>query len=212
MEGQTDPNLRQLLDEMEQIWRAVDPTLPDDLAPGLSPQELDEITAPLGLRLNRDAKTWYGWHNGTHTGHGRGCGATIGAYSASFIDAEIAAGEYRSNLAIAEHFADVFGSMGDAGWDPAWFPLCVTIGGTVINTDCSVTPPNPAPIRVRKKQFDQARRIIAPSLTTVVQQWLDLYRLGYYYWNADLQRWAFDDDSQSTPPPWLVDARAAGIA
>ena len=36
MESQTDPHLRKLLDEMEGIWRAVDPTLPDDLAPALS--------------------------------------------------------------------------------------------------------------------------------------------------------------------------------
>lgn len=212
MGSQTDPNLRQLLDEMEQIWRAVDPTLPDDLAPGLSPQELDEITAPLGLRLNRDAKTWYGWHNGTHTGHGRGYGATIGAYFGSFIDAEIAVREYRSNLAVAEDFAELFGSMGDAGWDPHWFPLWVSIGGDVISTDCSVPAAGSAPIRVRAKEFGEARRVIAPSLTVVIERWLDLYHLGYYYWNADHHRWTFNDSLTSPPPPWLRRARADGIA
>ncbi len=211
MESQTDPHLRKLLDEMEGIWRAVDPTLPDDLAPGLSPQELDEITAPLGLRLNRDAKTWYGWHNGTKTGHSQGYGAEIGAYFGSFIDAEIAVRVYHRKLAVAEEFAELCGSLGAAGWDPTWFPLWVTIGGDVVNTDCSVPPGVSAPVRIRVKDIDEPRRVIAPSLTEVVQQWLDLYRLGYYYWNTAHHRWTFNDSLES-PPPWLKRARATGIA
>ena len=34
------------------------------LEPGLAGEEMDALTAPLGLRLPTEARLWWGWHDG----------------------------------------------------------------------------------------------------------------------------------------------------
>jgi hypothetical protein len=36
----------------------------DHLQPGLSDEQMDELTAPLGLSLPVEARRWWGWHDG----------------------------------------------------------------------------------------------------------------------------------------------------
>lgn len=53
-----------LLEELALRWRQQGASIADLLRPGLSEEEMDELTDPLGLVLPREAKIWWGWHDG----------------------------------------------------------------------------------------------------------------------------------------------------
>ena len=36
------------------------------LAPGLTDQQIDTLTAPYGIDLPEEARVWWRWHNGRH--------------------------------------------------------------------------------------------------------------------------------------------------
>jgi cell wall assembly regulator SMI1 len=54
----------ELLEGLAARWRAQGMPIADALRPGLSDDEIDRLTAPLGLTLPREARTWWGWHDG----------------------------------------------------------------------------------------------------------------------------------------------------
>ena len=54
----------ELLDELEQRWRAQDAPIADQLQPGLSHAAMDALVAPLGLRLPDEPRVWWSWRNG----------------------------------------------------------------------------------------------------------------------------------------------------
>ena len=55
---------RHLLGELEVRWRAQEAPILERLTPGLSVEEIDAVTAPLGVRLPAEARLWWQWHNG----------------------------------------------------------------------------------------------------------------------------------------------------
>jgi hypothetical protein len=56
---------RDQLEALEAQWRAQGALIVDGLQPGLRDEEMDELTAPLGRTLPTEARTWWGWHDGT---------------------------------------------------------------------------------------------------------------------------------------------------
>jgi len=53
------------LDALEKRWSGLGLTeLLDHLEPGLTETAMDTITAPLGLRLPPELRTWFAWHDG----------------------------------------------------------------------------------------------------------------------------------------------------
>ena len=54
----------ELLEELEDRWRAVRLPVLDTLRPGLSREQMDAVVGPLGLELPPEAQVWWGWHDG----------------------------------------------------------------------------------------------------------------------------------------------------
>jgi hypothetical protein len=55
----------ELLASLEQRWRAAGALYLDEMAPGLTDEEINAIAAPLGFGLPEEARQWYRWHNGS---------------------------------------------------------------------------------------------------------------------------------------------------
>ena len=55
---------RAVLAELESRWQSQGAPIVSALRPGLSDDEMDRLTEPLGLSLPREAREWWGWHNG----------------------------------------------------------------------------------------------------------------------------------------------------
>jgi hypothetical protein len=55
-----------LLAQLEDCWRACGAPVADALRPGLTDDEMDALTAPLGIRLPAEARRWWGWHDGAN--------------------------------------------------------------------------------------------------------------------------------------------------
>lgn len=55
----------ELLEELEQRWRANGARIVDHLRPGLSDAEIDRIAADLPFSLPEEVRRWYRWHNGS---------------------------------------------------------------------------------------------------------------------------------------------------
>ena len=53
---------------MRDRWREDGAPTADALRPGLGDTEMDELTAPLGLRLPPEARTLWSWHDGAEPG------------------------------------------------------------------------------------------------------------------------------------------------
>lgn len=58
---------KELLEDPAARWRRQDMPIAGSLRPGLSDAEMDPLTEPLGIRLPREARTWWGWHDGAWT-------------------------------------------------------------------------------------------------------------------------------------------------
>lgn len=54
----------ELLQELHQRWRAQGAPIADALAPGIDDEQIERLTAPLGLRVSEEARVWWRWHNG----------------------------------------------------------------------------------------------------------------------------------------------------
>jgi cell wall assembly regulator SMI1 len=68
--GASDPVFltEDLLEQLAARWREQGMPIVESLRPGLSDAEMDELTQPLGVLLPREARTWWGWHNGADAG------------------------------------------------------------------------------------------------------------------------------------------------
>src|ERR1700712_5378996 len=65
-----------LLDELESRWRNANAAILGDLAPGLSDEQIDDLTLSVGLRLPEEARMWWRWHRGVDAGQAGFFGST----------------------------------------------------------------------------------------------------------------------------------------
>jgi cell wall assembly regulator SMI1 len=192
-------HLLTLLRDLEQIWREVgDVRTLAALRPGLSEAEVRARTAHLPAPLPPEAVVWFGWHDGGEAG--QGYGPRIGSSHMEFLTLEMALRQYAYQCDFAADFAAEYGdhedrpSLADAGWDPHWFPLFMSMSGSVAGIECSVND-EAAPIRVVAPSDTDKSAIDAPSLSDVVAGWIEMYRTGAAQWRDG--KW--DQDFSRTP-------------
>src|SRR4051812_43288504 len=58
----------ELLEAVRDRWQQDGAPTADALRPGLTDAEMDDLTAPLDLRLPPEARTLWGWHDGAELG------------------------------------------------------------------------------------------------------------------------------------------------
>jgi hypothetical protein len=111
---------RYLLGDLEARWRAQSAPIVERLTSGLTSEDIDAITAPLGVRLPAEARQWWQWHNGVPSAYGdRRVLRTIGGPYYEYIPLEEAATEYRQLREIAAAVASA-PRHADDFWHPSW--------------------------------------------------------------------------------------------
>jgi hypothetical protein len=65
---ETSRYLLRLLRDLEHVARSQGASWPDLLRPGLTEDEIDGLTQPLGLTLPVEARTLFAWHDGVESG------------------------------------------------------------------------------------------------------------------------------------------------
>jgi cell wall assembly regulator SMI1 len=167
------------------------------LRPGLSGDAIDRASAACGLTLPTEARTWWGWHDGTNT--------TTATYAIGldllYLPLEKALAVYKRQLNVTQRVANGDDSLAPEDvWPENWLPLSVKGNGAMMVCDCGVPDGAPTPIRhVDHEFFNEARHPVARSFGTVVSWWIDALDRGAWTYNADLRRWEEDPSRLADP-------------
>lgn len=155
----------------------------EGLRPGLTEEEIDALTAPLGLRLPADARELFAWHDGGPLP----------------VDRDLSIGPPNILLPLSDQVANCWkerdfaeglvrdGTLESAEdeWGPSWFPvLSGSVSRSLIVVDCDVEEGSAAPIG---HLFKEVHHRPSPDLTfsDVVRFWVDCFDSGAYFWSAE---------------------------
>jgi hypothetical protein len=158
--------------------------------PGLKRDEMEEVLAPLDVRLPVEGLVLWGWHNGATRkgreklfGPGREClslGEAIAVYHQLRTIAEQTTGAWPQNDP-------------DFLWNSAWIPITGPQHPLVI--DCSVAADEPTPIRVIDWQnVDGFFKPRAESLGQMVSWWIEAIDCGAWRWDPERNQWNTHDE------------------
>jgi cell wall assembly regulator SMI1 len=182
----------ELLEQLERRWREAGWRGLGRLRPGLSDEQLDALTEPLGLRLPTEARMWWGWHDGI-VPSGPGFEAVFGGSDFEYLPLDRAVDAYLLRRALAAEVAvasqaDGYGE--EYWWHPSWFPITEGGGGTTIACDCSVPFGDPTPIRsVRWDLGDEWAVPRVDSFGELVRHWIAAIDRGTWCYDASQDRW-----------------------
>jgi hypothetical protein len=182
----------ELLENLEEGWVRHRAPLVEHLRPGLSPERIDEITAPLGLRLPVEARIWWTWHDGVDVRLGPR--AELGP-GLPFLPLEAATGLCRQ---LREQAVEVWGERADYWWRPSWFPITERLGA--IRCDCAVEEGAPTPIFWADSHDHDANGLTNPKLEalgSLVGWWVEALVSGAWRYDHDNDRW--DRDRERLP-------------
>lgn len=188
---------RALLETLEQQWRRSGAPIAGRLAPGLADEQIDRLTAPLGLRLPADARELFAWHDGA-----QGAGAdslSIGPPNAFLpLSAQVA------QCLTERRYADEHVRLGlfeaaDDSWGAQWFPLLSGQSGRqLIVIDCAVPEGEPALVGHVAKEVRHLPSATV-TLTEIAEFWLQCFEQGWYVWSPDHEQF-LEQSSPSFPP------------
>jgi cell wall assembly regulator SMI1 len=192
--GQLDQRLHDLGAPVTTIWR-----------PGLDDQQMDALTAEIGLTLSAEARAWWAWHDGIDR---------------TIITPLPAIGPHWEPLSLAEAVQDTIlmralaaGISRDhpddkrSKWLDSWIALCGTPSYDRLVCDCAVPagavspalyfdpPGNPDPSRPK-----------APSIGEIVHLWLEALEDGTWHIDPATGHFAHLD------PTELLRAKGPNIA
>jgi hypothetical protein len=167
---QFDQRLRDLDAPVARIWR-----------PGLSDDEMDELTKPIGLTLSTEARAWWSWHDGVERGVIRPQPAIgTGWVPLPLSEAVRQATVYRG---ISPAEADADGYIDRRGeWSTSWIALCGNPSPERLACECAVPAGAPSPaIYFDPEGEDEPQRPKAPSIGEVIHIWFDALDDGTWH-------------------------------
>ena len=188
----------ELLDGLLARWAAAGLPLAPALRRGLSDAEMDELTAPLGLRLPGEARLWWGRHDGapSATPDGRRLDRRL-TRSFDYLPLADCVDIYRECRRLAEESAAEMGSFRaemahpDHFFHRALFPITDSGGAGIVVCDCSVPDGAPTPIR-RIEPAEMAEGLPAPkapSFGAMVVRWIEAWDRPLWGYDAAAGRW-----------------------
>jgi hypothetical protein len=195
----------QLLDALEARWRAHGLPLLDRLRPGLTDDEMDTLTAPLGLRLPLEARRWWGWHDGVSSADVYNAREREVGVGMQFLPLGEAVELYRSlrTVILEDHLAGAFEPDPEGWWARAWFPVTERSGPIVC--DCSVPEGEVTPIRILDwgALIKQVKIPRARSLGEVVGWWIEAFDVGAWGYT---KQWVYEPEllREELEDSWLV--------
>lgn len=178
-----------LLDELERRWREQGAFIAAALRPGLSDEEMDDLTASLEITLPAEARQWWSWHDGANASTVDGVASQFGPGDFVFLPLSRAVercNEIRGVLSYA--WTDGFGPE----WQHGWLPITYHSNPRVI--DCGGNFEDPVP--ARQFPFDDqgfGDRAVVASMGELVKIWIRTIDSGGWYYNQDRGVWESDD-------------------
>jgi hypothetical protein len=179
-----------LLTRLEEAWAAQGALIAGNDTPGLSDDEMDEITAALGLSLPLEARVWWGWHDGVpwrpsgEPTPERELGPGI-----QYLPLRDAVADYLMDRQI---FTDLEGDA-EPFRPAAYFPITRTSGPVLC--DCSVPAGAPSPIYYTHTYGNPLEELAQPgarSFGEMVSWWIDALSDGIWRWDATREAWDYD--------------------
>jgi cell wall assembly regulator SMI1 len=179
-----------LLGSYEERLLAMGMPVAEWVRPGLTAEEIEEAVEPLGIRLPKEGRVWWEWHDGAI---GRGRDRLLGP-SKECLTLASAVEVYQRCRWVAEQTASAWPQNDpDFLWNPAWFPVEGSQLPTVI--DCSIPEDQISPVRsIDWQDVDGFFEPQAESLGQMVSWWIDAIDIGAWEWNQGDQRWYSHDD------------------
>ncbi|WP_445152677.1 SMI1/KNR4 family protein [Baekduia sp. Peel2402] len=161
----------QLLAALEQRWREQGAQTPDHMEPGLTDEQIDEITAPLGFPLPDELRTLYRWHNGS------------GRYEMAWLRAL-----WALDTAVPTSLKDAVSSD---DWRPGWMQILSERPAVLV--DCLANGQHgPAPVWNHHVEIEAPTRPVFASVGDMVSFWIELIDDDLMYWDGRL--WQIRDD------------------
>lgn len=185
---------------LEQGWETVGAPVRRCARLGLTGAEIDDLTAPLGLRLPVEARLWWQWHDGTEQDEKVTSidGNLVGPVH-RFLRLDDAIVTYRYACALADEAAEMSGMAPQEWWDRSWFPVVSTLHDSLISVDCSVPAGQVSPVRSVEASDEDRLVIRAPSLTDVVSWWAEAMESGGWTYDAAGGHWLIDESRLDRP-------------
>jgi hypothetical protein len=151
-----------LLEALEQRWRTAGALYIDEMAPGLTDEQIDTIVAPIGFTLPEEARRWYRWHDGSSRHY-----VTPSRTMSSLAE------DVRRTLLLQEQ---------DPGWKLGW--LATMDEMPLVAFDCRDPSNDGAPVW-HYDPVDQPTRPIFHTIGDMVTLWIELIDEGYWAWSAE---------------------------
>jgi hypothetical protein len=174
-----------LLSDLEARWHAQGAPIVKLLRPGLSDEEMDEATRPLGVKLPAEARRWWGWHDGAAADRaGAGC-AELGP-GRPFLPLSVA-------VRVSMEIQDVLRQIWDGTLGPDWRPGYISMDGTELPPVMNAGVGNDEPVPVRAFVFDgpDAATPGTRSIGELVDLWIRAIDAGAWLYNRDRKNWDY---------------------
>jgi len=181
-----------LLEDLAARWRAFDAPVARQLRPGLADDEIDALVAPLGLRVPPEARTWWKWHNGggdaciVHSG-GKAFLSLEHCVERATMMRQIASEVTKPYRLSAEERND----MAHGVWHRDWLPLCPDGVGCMAVISAGRDDASKAVCPVLFRDWDGEASLLAPSIGTLVCQWISVLDAGAETYDHRQDRWVF---------------------
>jgi hypothetical protein len=181
------------LEELRSRWQQQGLHVVDVLRSGLSDDEMDDLTGPLGFRLPREARVWWGWHDGAEPDdQGRiamlGPGRQFLALAASIEHSRM----YRDTLWEARE------RESRLNWQLTWLPISANVAPTVM--DCGGSFDAPARCRSYVVEQPDVGMVGVGSLGALVAMYIAAYDSGAWRFDRTLEKWTGDAAKRKLPP------------
>lgn len=181
-----------VLTRLEAAWDRQAAPIAHALHPGLTQDEIDSITAPTGLVLPDELRTWWGWHDGGSATDLGQSAAEIGPGGWLFLPLQAMVEVYHAQIRSAPLELAPFP---DWYWHPSWFPIVISVGGPshVLFADTSEAPKSaPSPVRHLDEMWSDFRTVRSSTLLGTVTTWVHLLETGTVRWDRSTQQWTTD--------------------
>lgn len=189
-----DQRLHDISAPITRIWR-----------PGLSDDQMDELTGPIGITLPTEARAWWRWHNGAERVIGQQPAIGPGWDQLPLAEAVRDATVYRD---VALRVADPDGYIDPrSDWSISWIALCGNPSPERLACECAVPAGAPSPaIYFDPEGEDEPQRPKAPSIGEVIHIWLEALDDGTWHIDPTTGHFAILD------PTELLNAKGFDVA
>jgi len=176
------------LQQLEERWREVGAPIVANLRSGLTESEIDTLTAPLGLQLPDEARTWWRWHDGVSADVPLRDDRAVGVFWPYQPLAEVVERCLRWR-----EISDQVAAGGEPRWFlSTWLPISSEDPLAILVCDCGSEAGAPTPIRrITPPEGQPPPEPLCASFDELVQRWIAAIDCGL---------WTYEPPGVEVPP------------